>query len=137
MNIDCSGQGSPTVILESGSGCPSIDWLMVQPEVAKFARVCSYDRAGYGWSDSGSEPRSSLQREPIGVNPLRRRKTNMASRPAFNKEFLPTLHVGCAQLSTASRCGSLTLRHRGEHIRYRKSVPAVSSPVEFDAISQT
>jgi pimeloyl-ACP methyl ester carboxylesterase len=61
MNIDCSGQGSPTVILESGSGGPSVDWLMVQPGVAKFARVCSYDRAGYGWSDSGPEPRSSLQ----------------------------------------------------------------------------
>jgi pimeloyl-ACP methyl ester carboxylesterase len=61
MNIDCSGQGSPTVILESGSGGPSVDWLMVQPEVAKFARVCSYDRAGYGWSDSGPEPRSALQ----------------------------------------------------------------------------
>jgi pimeloyl-ACP methyl ester carboxylesterase len=61
MNIDCSGQGSPTVILESGSGGPSVDWLMVQPEVATFSRVCSYDRAGYGWSDSGPEPRSSLQ----------------------------------------------------------------------------
>jgi len=61
MNIDCSGQGSPTVILESGSGGPSVDWLMVQPEVAKFSRVCSYDRAGYGWSDSGPEPRSSVQ----------------------------------------------------------------------------
>jgi pimeloyl-ACP methyl ester carboxylesterase len=61
MNIDCSGQGSPTVVLETGSGGPSVDWLMVQPEVAKFARVCSYDRAGYGWSDSGPEPRSSLQ----------------------------------------------------------------------------
>jgi pimeloyl-ACP methyl ester carboxylesterase len=61
MNIDCSGQGSPTVILESGSGGPSVDWLMVQPGVAKFSRVCSYDRAGYGWSDSGPEPRSSLQ----------------------------------------------------------------------------
>jgi len=61
MNVDCSGQGSPTVILESGSGGPSVDWLMVQPEVSKFTRVCSYDRAGYGWSDSGPEPRSSLQ----------------------------------------------------------------------------
>jgi pimeloyl-ACP methyl ester carboxylesterase len=61
MNIDCSGQGSPTVVLESGSGGPSLDWLMVQAEVAKFSRVCSYDRAGYGWSDSGPEPRSSLQ----------------------------------------------------------------------------
>src|SRR5579871_2529433 len=61
LNIDCSGQSSPTVILESGSGGPSVDWLMVQPEVAKFSRVCSYDRAGYGWSDSGPRPRSSLQ----------------------------------------------------------------------------
>src|SRR5690348_11987870 len=61
MNIDCSGHGPPTVILESGSGGPSVDWLMVQPEVAKFSRVCSYDRAGYGWSDSGAQPRSSLQ----------------------------------------------------------------------------
>jgi pimeloyl-ACP methyl ester carboxylesterase len=34
---------------------------MVQPEVAKFARVCSYDRAGYGWSESGPKPRTSLQ----------------------------------------------------------------------------
>jgi pimeloyl-ACP methyl ester carboxylesterase len=61
MNIDCSGRGSPTVILESGSGGPSVDWLMVQPEVAKFSRVCSYDRAGFGWSDPGLKPRSSLQ----------------------------------------------------------------------------
>ena len=61
MNIDCRGQGSPTVILESGSSGPSVDWLMVQPEVAKFSRVCSYDRAGYGWSDPGPEPRSALQ----------------------------------------------------------------------------
>jgi hypothetical protein len=41
MNIDCSGQGSPTVLLESGSGGPSVDWLRMQPEVAKFSRVCS------------------------------------------------------------------------------------------------
>ena len=34
---------------------------MVQPEVAKFTHVCSYDRDGYGWSESGPEPRSSLQ----------------------------------------------------------------------------
>jgi pimeloyl-ACP methyl ester carboxylesterase len=61
MNIDCSGQGSPTIILESGLGGPSVDWLMVQPAIARFARVCSYDRAGYGWSDSGPAPRSSMQ----------------------------------------------------------------------------
>jgi pimeloyl-ACP methyl ester carboxylesterase len=61
LNLDCSGQGSPTVILESGLGVPALGWIKVQPEVARFARVCSYDRAGYGWSEPGPEPRTSLQ----------------------------------------------------------------------------
>ena len=46
-------QGNPTVVLESGGGMSSNEWALVQPEVAKFTRVCSYDRAGYGWSDAG------------------------------------------------------------------------------------
>jgi pimeloyl-ACP methyl ester carboxylesterase len=61
LNIDCSGGGIPTVILDSGMGVPAIGWSMVQPEVAKFARVCSYDRAGYWWSEAGPKPRTSLQ----------------------------------------------------------------------------
>jgi pimeloyl-ACP methyl ester carboxylesterase len=40
---------------------PGVGWFKVQPEVAKFTRVCSYDRAGYGLSDPGPEPRTSLQ----------------------------------------------------------------------------
>jgi pimeloyl-ACP methyl ester carboxylesterase len=54
LNIDCSGAGRPTVILDSGMGVPALGWFAVQPEIAKFARVCSYDRAGYGWSDPGA-----------------------------------------------------------------------------------
>jgi pimeloyl-ACP methyl ester carboxylesterase len=65
LNLDCSGQRSdprtPAVILESGMGVPALGWLKVQPEIARFARVCSYDRAGYGWSDPGPSPRTSLQ----------------------------------------------------------------------------
>jgi pimeloyl-ACP methyl ester carboxylesterase len=52
MRLDCRGSGSPTVVLEAGAGSSSRVWVRVQDEVAKFARVCSYDRAGYGWSDS-------------------------------------------------------------------------------------
>jgi pimeloyl-ACP methyl ester carboxylesterase len=55
LRINCSGvsvAGVPTVVLESGFGNSSSVWGRVQPEVAKFARVCSYDRAGLG----GSEP---------------------------------------------------------------------------------
>jgi pimeloyl-ACP methyl ester carboxylesterase len=47
------------VILESGLGDASISWRKVQPEIAKFARVCSYDRAGIGYSDSSPQPRTS------------------------------------------------------------------------------
>ncbi len=61
LNLDCSGQGSPPVILDSGMSVPALGWIKVQPEVAKFARVCSYDRAGYGWSEPGPEPRTSIQ----------------------------------------------------------------------------
>ena len=45
------GSGSPTVILESGISASSLNWREVQTQVAKFTRVCSYDRAGLGWSD--------------------------------------------------------------------------------------
>lgn len=61
LNIDCSGSGSPTVILDSGLGVPAIGWNFVQPQVAKFTRVCSYDRAGYGWSTPGPMPRTSAE----------------------------------------------------------------------------
>ena len=56
LHLYCTGTGSPTVILEAGSGNPSLTWYLVQPEVAGFTRVCSYDRPGYGWSDPASGP---------------------------------------------------------------------------------
>jgi pimeloyl-ACP methyl ester carboxylesterase len=61
LPIHCVGQGSPTVILESGLGTLSADWANVQPEVAKTTRVCAYDRAGTGWSEPGPEPRDPQQ----------------------------------------------------------------------------
>ena len=56
MHISCMGEGSPTVILETLSGGTSSYWGWVQPEVAKTARVCVYDRAGRGWSEPDPEP---------------------------------------------------------------------------------
>jgi pimeloyl-ACP methyl ester carboxylesterase len=59
MHIFCVGEGSPTVILEAGLDDFSIFWSQVQSEVSTFTRVCSYDRAGLGWSEASSDPRSS------------------------------------------------------------------------------
>jgi pimeloyl-ACP methyl ester carboxylesterase len=58
MRIYCTGEG-PTVILDAGMGDSFISWHKVQPEIAKFTRVCSYDRAGIGYSDSSPHPRTS------------------------------------------------------------------------------
>jgi hypothetical protein len=52
MHLHCSGEGSPTIVLDAGLGDDSLIWAKVQPELSKTTRVCSYDRAGFGWSDS-------------------------------------------------------------------------------------
>lgn len=61
LHVICAGRGMPTVILESGFEEFSFDWILVQSKVARFSRVCSYDRAGYAWSDPGPKPRSFIQ----------------------------------------------------------------------------
>ena len=65
MHLLCKGQGSPAVILESGILSTSLGWTSVIEDIASFARVCAYDRAGYAWSEAGPEPRtiSNITRE--------------------------------------------------------------------------
>ena len=60
LNLYCSGEGSPAVIFDSGSGSPGYAWSGIQPEIAKLTRACWFDRAGDGWSDTGPFPRTSL-----------------------------------------------------------------------------
>ncbi len=59
LHAHCSGSGAPTVIFEAGIAASSLSWTWVQPRVAEFTRVCSYDRAGLGWSDSAPAPLSA------------------------------------------------------------------------------
>src|SRR5262245_57061791 len=51
--IHCTGKGRPVVVMDAGGNTPSTTWDKVQPDVAQFTRVCSYDRAGLGKSDPG------------------------------------------------------------------------------------
>ncbi len=57
LNLRCSGEGEPVVILEAGGNADSSTWYLVQPQLARLTRVCAYDRAGYGFSDEGPYPR--------------------------------------------------------------------------------
>ncbi|MCY4282728.1 MAG: alpha/beta hydrolase, partial [Gammaproteobacteria bacterium] len=59
LHIHCVGQGAPAIILDSGVGGFSLEWTRIQNALAHRTRVCSYDRAGYGWSDLGPLPRTS------------------------------------------------------------------------------
>lgn len=58
LHYRCEGAGSPAVILEAGIAASSVSWSHVQPAVARFTRVCSYDRAGLAWSGSATTRRS-------------------------------------------------------------------------------
>jgi len=59
LHLWCTGNGAPAVILDTGLGGSSAGWYFVQPDVARFTRVCSYDRAGMGYSDPGPSPRTA------------------------------------------------------------------------------
>ena len=59
LHIHCEGEGAPTIIFDSGVGGFSLEWSRIQAVLARRTRVCSYDRAGYGWSDLGPLPRTS------------------------------------------------------------------------------
>jgi L-ascorbate metabolism protein UlaG (beta-lactamase superfamily)/pimeloyl-ACP methyl ester carboxylesterase len=59
IHINCTGGGSPTVVLVAGEESFAMDWFLVQPDVAKATRVCSYDRAGTGWSDPSGHPETA------------------------------------------------------------------------------
>lgn len=61
LHLYCVGQGTPTVLVEAGSGSWSLDWRSAQEQMAKTTRVCTYDRAGYGWSEAGPQPRTAKQ----------------------------------------------------------------------------
>ncbi|NJD19760.1 MAG: alpha/beta hydrolase, partial [Gemmatimonadetes bacterium] len=59
LHLYCSGNGEPTVILDGPVGASHLIWTRVQPAIAEITRVCSYDRAGFGWSDAARGDRTS------------------------------------------------------------------------------
>jgi pimeloyl-ACP methyl ester carboxylesterase len=58
LHVHCTGRGQPTVVVENGFDEFSFDWALVQGQVERFTRICTYDRAGYAWSDPGPRPRT-------------------------------------------------------------------------------
>ena len=64
LHLLCTGPrdpGAPTIVLSIGGGGFAVDWSLVQKPLSDSARVCSYDRPGFGWSDAGPTPRTFVQ----------------------------------------------------------------------------
>jgi pimeloyl-ACP methyl ester carboxylesterase len=61
LHLECTGSGSPTVILEPGGGGSAASMGLITPAVARTSRVCVYDRAGRGWSDAAALPPDGAQ----------------------------------------------------------------------------
>ena len=59
MHLYCSGTGSPAIVIEAGLGSDWLGWQGVQPQLAQLKRVCTYDRAGEGWSEPRPGPRDA------------------------------------------------------------------------------
>lgn len=70
VHLRCAGSGLPSVILSAGRGDWSLTWQKIQPEVARFTRVCSWDRPGSGFSDPSSEEQDVLQTTSDLINTL-------------------------------------------------------------------
>lgn len=58
LHLDCRGEGTPAVVMDAGLGGSSLDWTLVQDALATTTKVCTYDRAGMGWSETGPGLRS-------------------------------------------------------------------------------
>lgn len=76
LHLICSGEGNPTVIFDSGLGGYALDWSLVQPAIARFTRVCAYDRSGYAWSDLN--PKETVRTSQQLVNELHTLLVNAA-----------------------------------------------------------
>jgi pimeloyl-ACP methyl ester carboxylesterase len=61
MHINCAGNGSPSVIIDAGNASFSLEWTPILQALSASTRICTYDRAGYGWSEPGPNPRDGAR----------------------------------------------------------------------------
>ncbi|XP_072038470.1 uncharacterized protein [Amphiura filiformis] len=107
--LSCSGEGSPTVILDAPTGMSLDVWYLVQTRIAKFTRVCSYDRAGIGFSER--VPLNFTSEERQVVNPERGQE-NTIERMVEDLHYLVTISSDQPKpfILVGSELGSLNAR---------------------------
>jgi pimeloyl-ACP methyl ester carboxylesterase len=145
LHLNCTGSGSPTVVLSAGSGDFSSDWALVQPKVAAFTRVCSYDRSGAAWSDLGPKPRT-INQEVFDLERLLRAAGERGEYILVGQslggmvarlfaERYPSQTAGVVLVDAYSEDAQLSLNGKLTRLRLlaqNRSVPAPRSAVTVD-----
>jgi len=140
LHVNCSGHGSPTVVIENGFDEYSFDWIFVQSQVAQFTRVCTYDRAGYAWSEPGPKPRSFAQINlelrdalaKLGENSPFVLVGHSFGGPVVRNFALtyPKLVAGIVFVDSASEEQRYTMQHKAIRLRDGATGKAIPEPRE-------
>jgi hypothetical protein len=67
-HLNCQGLGGPTVLIDAGNGSFSLEWTPIQRELSQATRICTFDRPGYGWSESSPDPGTAPRSLPNCTN---------------------------------------------------------------------
>lgn len=131
LHLACQGTGSPTVVMDSGLGDPSLLWGAVPAEVAAFTQVCVYDRAGLGWSDPSPRPRLA----PEIVDELHRalRNAGIAGPYLLVGHSLGGIHARLYAHTYPAEVAGMVLvdsAHEEQLLRFPKAVLAVNTQLE-------
>lgn len=140
LHVNCSGRGLPTVVIENGFDEYSFDWILVQTQVAQFTRVCTYDRAGYAWSQPGPKPRTFAQINlelrdalaKLGENGPFVLVGHSFGGPAVRNFALmyPTLVAGLVFVDAASEEQRFTMQKKAIRLRDGATGKAIPEPHE-------
>jgi pimeloyl-ACP methyl ester carboxylesterase len=115
MHVYCAGHGSPTVVLNAGGGDDWLIWQKVQPEASKTMRVCSYERAGTGWSESqpGVRDANNISQQPFVL-------VSASVAGFFAREYVDRYPAEVAGLVLVDRAPpNKSSKFQGPHIRQR------------------